>query len=301
MSKITFLKLEKFYMLVLKKIKENLETTADIETITNIYQEIAYLRMNKIRQAVLNNREFIEELSRVYFQIKRTYIASLKNKGRIKKKKELEKISFIKRNGRKVAVFLSCNKYFYGTLISDIWRNLLDYLTTNKTDLVVIGRVGKYLAERSGFGRKMFYFELNDDYPEKEKIKGIMDFIKDYEEIIVFHGKLSSALSQKVARTNISGEITLKEEFGKVKPYLFEPSPEDVLKFFETELISAFANQTISEHQLAKYGARMVAMYRATENAKEIRKKLEVEQRKLERQLLNKKQIELFAGFQLWI
>ncbi len=288
-------------MPTLKQIKENLEATSTIKTITSIYQEIAHLRMNQIRQRVLSNREFIEELSWVYSRIKKSYIASLKKRGKLKKK-ELKKISFIKRNRRSVAVFLSSNQFFYGTLILDIWHNLLNYLNDSKADLAVIGKTGRYLAERSGFGGRIFYFELDDDNPRREQMKKIMDFIKNYEEIIVFHGKFSTAISQKAVQDNISGGITLEleKELGKVKNYLFEPSPEDILELFENELISAFFNQAVLEHRLSRYAARMVAMYQATENAKEIKRKLKIKQKKLERQLLNKKQIELFAGFQLW-
>ena len=288
-------------MPTLKQIKENLEATSTIKTITSIYQEIAHLRMNQIRQRVLSNREFIEELSWVYSRIKKSYISSLKKRGKLKKK-ELKKISFIKRNRRSVAVFLSSNQFFYGTLILDIWHNLLNYLNDSKADLAVIGKTGRYLAERSGFGGRIFYFELDDDNPRREQMKKIMDFIKNYEEIIVFHGKFSTAISQKAVQDNISGGITLEleKELGKVKNYLFEPSPEDILELFENELISAFFNQAVLEHRLSRYAARMVAMYQATENAKKIKRKLKIKQKKLERQLLNKKQIELFAGFQLW-
>ena len=288
-------------MPTLKQIKEDLEATSTIKTITSIYQEIAYLRMNQIRRGVLSNREFIEELSRVYNQIKKSYINSLKKKGRLKKE-ELKKISFIKRNKRRIAVFLSSNQFFYGTLILDIWHNLLNYLNDSKADLAVVGKTGRYLAERGGFEGKIFYFELDDDNPRKEQMKKIMDFIKNYEEIIVFHGRFSTAISQKPVQDNISGGITLEleKELGKVKNYLFEPSPEDILEFFETELISAFFNQAVLEHRLSRYAARMVAMYQATENAKEIKRKLKIKQKKLQRQLSNKKQIELFAGFQLW-
>ena len=146
-------------MPTLKQIKEDLEATSIIKTITSVYQEIAHLRMNQIRQRVLSNREFIEELSRIYNQIKKSYINSLKKGGKLKKK-ELEKISFIKRNKRRITVFLSSNQFFYGTLILDIWHNLLNYLNESKADLAVVGKTGRYLAERSGFGGKIFYFEL---------------------------------------------------------------------------------------------------------------------------------------------
>ena len=146
----------------------------------------------------------------------------------------------------------------------------------------------------------MFYFELDDEKPERERVKGIIEFVKNYEEIIIFHGRFHTVLFQKVVQTNISGGITLEKELGEIKSYLFEPSPEAVLEFFETELMSAFFNQAVLEHRLSRYATRMIAMYQATENAKKIREKLKIEQKKLERQLLNKKQIEVFSGFQLW-
>jgi F0F1-type ATP synthase gamma subunit len=64
--------------------------------------------------------------------------------------------------------------------------------------------------------------------------------------------------------------------------------------------MAAFFSQTILEHRLSRYATRMIAMYQATESAKERRKELEREQKKLTRQLLNKKQIEMFSGLQLW-
>jgi len=283
-------------MLILKEIKENLKALSNIETITRAYQEIANLRMNEIRQTVLSNREFIEELSRVYTLAKKAYLALLKVGGGAMKKEE----SFIKRSRGKVAVFLSCNKPFYGTLILDIWREIQGDLKEKGGDLVTVGRTGKYLAETSGRGlKKMFYFELDDEKPERERVKEIIEFLKNYEEIIIFHGRFHTVLSQKVVQTNISG-ITLEKELGEVKSYLFEPPLEAVLEFFETELLSAFFNQALLEHRLSRYATRMVAMYQATENAEKTREKLEIEQKKLERQLLNKKQVELFSGFQLW-
>jgi len=116
----------------------------------------------------------------------------------------------------------------------------------------------------------------------------------------VFHGRFQTILSQRVVQSNISGGSIKEKKIDEIKKYLFEPSAEAVLDFFETELISAFLNQTILEHRLSRYASRMIAMYQATESAKKRKKELEVEQKKLMRQLLNKKQIEIFSGLQLW-
>ena len=276
-------------MAILKEIKENLKAISNIETITRVYQEIANLRMNKIRQKVLTNREFINQLSQVYSLTKRAYLAQFR-KGKVTKTQQF----FLKSKRPRVVVFLSCNERFYGTLILDICKEVLNYLTENKATLVVVGKMGRYLIERESPGKKIVYFELDDDKPKAKELRDIIEFIKNYQEIIVFHGSFQTILTQKVTQSNISGEIIVEKELEKVKTYLFEPSPEAVLGFFETELKSAFFNQTVLEHQLSKYATRMIAMYRATENARKQKRKLIIQQKKLERQLLNKRQIELF-------
>lgn len=282
----------------LKKIKERLETISALNVITNVYQEIAYSRMIEIRKEVLRTREFLDELAKVYHLIKQSYSNFFKKK--LIKKKVGKEFSFIMKKRGMVTIFLSANEFFYGTLILDIWSRVYDFWKNNKTDLVVIGRVGKYLTESYRLGLKIFYFDLNDQKPEEERIKEVIEFVKRYERIIVFHGKFETILSQNPAITDISGGVSLKERVDEIKNYLFEPSPEAVLEFFETEIVGNLFRQTILEHSLAKYTARMITMYQATENIKQFKKELQKNKRKLEWQLLDKKQVEIFSGFKLW-
>jgi F-type H+-transporting ATPase subunit gamma len=271
-------------MLALKKIKENLKTISYIETIARVYQEIARIKMHQIQESVLKAREFIEELLKLYGLIKSIYPWQIKTE---KKKR--------------VLVFLSSNERFYGSLILDIWKEVEKYLSEKGGDLIIVGRMGKYLAEMSGWGANFYYFELDDEKPEIENIKEIFDFLKEYEEILVFHGKFRTVLTQKVTVTNVSGKKMEKEPLEKEKNYLFEPSPEEVLKFFEEELVFSFFNQVLWEHQLSRYATRMVAMYQAEENAKKIKKQLQKEEEKIKRKFYNKKQIEQFSSQALWI
>lgn len=281
----------------LKKIHQDLEIISTIGLIANVYQETAHLKMVEIRQNVLKTREFLNELTRIYNFIKKSYFSSQKQTN---KKGVREKSSFIAKKQKGVLIFLSVNEIFYGTLILDIWKKIQEYLKKNKNDLVVVGRIGKYLAEGSGLGHKMMYFELNDENPEKETIKNIVELIKNYEKITVFHGKFETVIEQNPAMIDISGGVFLEEEIEGVKKYLFEPSPEAVLGFFETEIVSALFNQTILEHRLARYAARMMSMYQATENAKKMKKGLEETERNLKWQTEDKKQLETFSSFKFW-
>jgi F-type H+-transporting ATPase subunit gamma len=273
-------------MPVLKKIKENLRLISYIEMVARVYQESAKMKMNQIRENVLRNREFIDELLKVYFLIKSGSPVS-KKKIKVTKKK-------------RILVFLSSNERFYGNLILDIWKEVEKFFKDWGGDLAIVGRMGKYLAEKSGFKEEIYYFDLDDERPEIEKIKDIVEFLKNYEEILVFHGRFHTVLTQKVTITNISGKEIEEKRVEKKVDYLFEPSPEEILKFFEEELIFSFFNQCLWEHQLSRYATRMVGMYQAEENAKKLKNKLLIEEMKIKREINNKKQIEQFSQFQLW-
>lgn len=278
-------------MPTLKEIKENLEIISTFKNISSTYQEIANLRMRQMREQVLKNREFFQELLSTYRLIKSAYLFSQK-RGWAKK----EKISFLRPKKEEVVVYLSANQFFYGPLILDIWKEIKKYLQKKKADLAIIGRTGKYFAEKEGFGHKISYFELDDVKPEREIIEEIITFLKNYKKILVFHGKYIGALCQKPVVSDIAGGMVEEEKNLPAEDFIFEPSPEVILEFFETEIVASLFNQTILEHQLARYASRVMAMYQATENAKKLEKSFFIIERKLKRQKLNKKQIELFSN-----
>lgn len=273
-------------MATLKEIKEDIESVETIKNISNIYHEIANLRMRKIREKVLKNRYFFNELLGVYQRVKSASLLIKKPINKEEKQEEKHK----KKN--EVIVVLSANHPFYGNLILDIWTSAFSYYRKKESDLVMVGRIGKYLAESAGLGYKMFYFELDDDNPQESNITAIVDFIKSYKKILVFYGKYKSVLKQTPVISNIS-ELPFKEE--KSEGYLFEPSPESILDFFEKEIIAALFNQCLLEHQLSRYASRVISMYKARENAKKAEEELRKIEKRIKRQIESKEQIELFS------
>lgn len=273
-------------MPTLSEVKKNLETIKKLEEIANAYHQIANIKMNQVKENVLKNRRFFEELLKVY---QRAKTAAFLQSG-------LKEVKILKRKKERVAIFLSANHFFYGNLILNIWSEIKSFLEGYPSDLIVVGKRGKYLAESEGVGSKIFYFELDDENPEEKNIREIIEWARSYKEVFVFYGKYKTVLSQEVAMSRIS-EIPLKEiEKRKGKLYLFEPSPEEVLDFFEREIMTSLFNQCLLEHQLAKYASRAISMHEAKENAKKIEKKIETIKRKLKNQILNKKQIQIFSN-----
>lgn len=284
----------------LKKVKEDLETVNLISTITSVYCEIAKMRMNQIRSWVLKNREFLQEIAKIYQKTKLAYFSFLKKGKILKEGKDLEKITFLKKIPKTAIIFLSANQPFYGKLIYEIWSVLSDFLEAKGIELIVVGKIGRDLVLRFDPSKKFSFFELDDDKPKKEEVEKIVEFAKRFQRVIVFHGKFESPIRQSVTVSEISGIFPTLEKIEKAKEYLFEPSPEEIFEFFETEIFTRLFHQTIFEHQLAKFAARVIAMYEATEKSKKEKEKLQMKKIKIQKDIMNKKQINLFLGHSLW-
>ena len=82
--------------------------------------------------------------------------------------------------------------------------------------------------------------------------------------------------------------------------FLFEPSIEYVVDFFENQIFSIILSQTVSEAQLARFGSRIQAMETAQNNMQKLIEKIARRQKAVKALEINKKQLELFAGRRLW-
>src|SRR4030043_1596977 len=98
-----------------KELKENLEAVVAISSITSVYQEIASLRMNQLREKVAKTRDFLNGVATIYYHAKAAYIAAVQKQ--LAGKKELGSLFFMRRNRKRVIIFLSANEHLYGTLI----------------------------------------------------------------------------------------------------------------------------------------------------------------------------------------
>ncbi len=287
-------------MLTFRKIKKKLRAVSVIETIAAAYQEISKKEMNEIREMTLKNREFIEEISRVYFEAERSYLYE-KEKDKKQVKQGKEKI-FPEPKKERLVVFLSANARFYGSLILNVWKEASSYLAKNKADLAVVGEVGKSLAGENNFSENIYYFNIDDEKPKEKEIREIVKLMKNYKEVKVFHGRFKTVLSQEVFGTDIileAPKIDLKNK-EEISVYLLEPSAEAVLDFFKTELISAFFAQTFLEHRLSRHAVRMVKMYQTRDKAKERKEDLKTKEKKLKWQTFDRKQQEINASSQSW-
>ncbi|KKU56530.1 MAG: ATP synthase gamma chain [Candidatus Amesbacteria bacterium GW2011_GWA2_47_11b] len=262
----------------------------EIKSLVDAYEEIAAGRMQKVRSAVLTAREFLGGLSEVFGEVKFNYT------------KEVLTVERKKRLGKTVAVWISANAGLYGDIVERSFQLFADYLAKNQAEAVVVGRLGtKMMADRLP---KMLYnyYDLEDDRVEVEDLVLVMRYLLQYQKIVVFYGQFKSLVNQVPTATAVSGDelYELKPEEQKKHQYLFEPKIEEVLEFFEGQMLTTMFEQTVHESQLAKFASRLMALDTAVENIDRKVTQLNQAGVRLKHRQDSRKQLNRIAGISLW-
>lgn len=287
-----------------QKLKEEMVITKNMKMMTTAYQEHALEQINFARYSVLASREFAIELAAIFGNVRHSYQRILEKMVEQDKKK-LEELRKSLKNGKEVLVLVSANNKLYGELIPRICHSFIEKARATNSDLVVIGKEGKTYVDKAALNRPYTYFEIPDANINIDVLKPLTTHLLPYENVLIFCGKFNNVVSQEVIAAAVTGtESESVKADGQAKEkdtmFLFEPSIEYVVDFFENQIFSIILSQTISEAQLARFGSRIQAMETAQNNMQKLIDQITRRQKLLRALEINKKQLELFAGRRLW-
>ncbi|OGM19489.1 hypothetical protein A2686_01850, partial [Candidatus Woesebacteria bacterium RIFCSPHIGHO2_01_FULL_38_10] len=254
-------------MIYKKEIDEEIKSVESLKILTEVYGEIASIRMIKIRNFVLKNREFLQTINEIFQDSLKAYASKLTELVRRGKLKKGGRVTFLAHNGKTVAVLISANTGFYGEVIQATFEKFLDDVRQGNVEATIIGRMGRSLFLESEPKTPYTYFDFPDYGIDHVKLSEAIRHLVSYEEIRVYFGRYQSIIKQTPSKFSISAGTPISKEVEEPKvKYIFEPSVEKILMFFETEIFASLFDQSIRESQLAKFASRILAMNVASEN-----------------------------------
>ena len=288
-------------------IREELEALNSIKNLAESYEEIAVIRMQKIKESVLKTRSFLMSISDVYVDLKASYNKEIKDLLERRKKGDKHILPILQKNGKSLLVYLSSNGKLYGSVTMKTFRLFMDDLRKHpdpNSDLLVIGSAGKEMLSGAEINKPFDYFEMPDAKVELDHIKQLMKKFLQYEKVSVYYGKFGNVVSQSAIATSITGEDIFETESFTPTPredrFIFEPTLEKILHFFETQIMSNLFSQTLLENQLARHASRVNAMEEALIHIEEESKSLHRQTTRMKHLVQNKKQLETIGGLALW-
>ncbi len=245
----------------IKDINNNINRINTIKDISSIFEKIASIKINQIRQDVSARKEFYDDIWDIYVKLK----AGNYNDDKVSKNQN--KIN------RTAYIIVSSNSGLIGDMNNKI-INLLkkeikdkEKVATGKYDVFVIGDKGKRILELENIKyvkNYTFKDEVNDEFT-----KEILDDIENYRAVFVLYEEYISLQEQNVRMQNLSIDISSipKEDVIEQEEYIFEPSYKDVLDYFESVMKGQMFAQILYESQLSQYASRMIAMSTANSKA----------------------------------
>lgn len=279
-------------MLYEKDIKDEIRDLEGLRRMVKIYSEIASIRMIKIRNQVLKNRRFLDSIHDIFKDALASYAAKISSLARKGKLKRGEKITFLAHNGKTVAVYISANTGFFGDIVPRTFERFLEDIEDKDVEVTIIGRMGLALFQSAKPKSPYTFFDLPDYGIDQEKLTEIIKHLVQYEKIRVYYGKYQSVINQKPTKMEITAGTPITDEIQEPETkYLFEPSVEKILSFFETQIFASLFDQSIRESQLAKFSSRIIAMDTAGENIRKRIDKMNLKKLRMQHRNKNRKQL----------
>ncbi|MBI2620957.1 F0F1 ATP synthase subunit gamma [candidate division WWE3 bacterium] len=320
-------------MITIRNLKEELQGLKDLETLVNTYQEIAATRMRRVKSSVLRNREYESGLNDIFQQV-RFFYKKRRHKGALRGNGKTVAILFssntmlygsiIEQTFSQFAEYIS-NNITDAVIVGKIGQKLYKVYTdaerarpakqrqtTTEADNIDRKRArpsDSPAATAKTEGQALFtpfpkiepqYFDLSDSGADKSNLKKIVEYVLQYEKIVVYHGKFKNILTQEPSQTLISEELLGEKVAESAYSYIFEPSIEEVLAFFESRILASVFEQSFHESNLSKFASRMIALDYASENINKRIELSELKRREMKHRIEGAKQMTQLSGFRLW-
>ncbi|MGI5901821.1 MAG: ATP synthase F1 subunit gamma [Desulfitobacteriia bacterium] len=273
-----------------RDIRRRIRSVANLEQIAKAMKTIATAKLRKSRAKVIASRPYTKEIQEVV-----TRLAQASN---------VEDHPFLNKRPVKTVGYLliTSDRGLCGGYNANLIRRTNDILDEQKeaeTALVVVGRKGRdYFLKR---GKKIlaYYTGLGDD-PVYEQAGEIAEKVTELyltgqlDEVHIIYSRFISALSQE---PTVSKLLPLEPApLGVQEQYISEPPQKKILEkllpaYLENRIFSALLESKTSE-----MGAKMTAMDSATENAKEVIRKLTLAMNRARQEAITKEISEIVGG-----
>lgn len=212
-------------------------------------------------------------------------------------------------NTKTAMLVISSNKGLCGGYNSQLYKQVKNYLNSNKdkdVEFYFVGRKVKELLKRDGISEtKTFVFEKADpDFSEvKSMAKELAEkFLKDeIGRVVIAFNSFKSAIEfiptvKEILPQTMSEED--KEKLAQDYPveFLYEPSAESILDNLIPEVFNTTIYTSILDAIAAEHGSRMTAMDNATNNSKDMIRNLTLKANKLRQAAITTELTEIVSG-----
>lgn len=277
----------------LKDLRNRITSVSSTMQITSAMKMVSAAKLSKAQDAITQMRPYSEKLT----QLLQDLSASLDDDANSKYAQEREVKNVL-------IVAISSNKGLAGSFNANVvkavkYKAKNDYKNTN-LDIYTLGKKANDVLKKEYSIYKNdthIYDELsfeNTAAIAEELMQLYLD--ERYDKIVLVYNQFKNAGTQIIQHEQFLPIEQLDTDEEKELDYIFEPSKIEIVKdlipkSLKTQLFKALRDSFASEH-----GARMTAMHKATDNAKELRDDLKLSYNKARQASITNEILEIVGG-----
>ena len=278
----------------LKEIRNRISSVSSTMQITNAMKMVSASKLKKAQDSISATLPYSNKLSGL--------IQNISTSG-----ESLDSPFFIQRSIKKIlAVAITSNKGLCGgfnsNVIKEVSRLIETKYVSKNVEIICIGKKGRDILSK----KNNVIDSFNSVYDEfsYENVKKIAELFMEkfsdesYDEIILVYNHSKNAATQHLT---IEPYLPIEEDAEESsaqasRDYIFEPSQSEILNELIPKALVVQLFKAISDSIAGEHGARMTAMYKATENASEIRDQLKLTYNKARQTAITSEILEIVGG-----
>ncbi len=279
----------------LKEIRNRISSVGSTMQITSAMKMVSAAKLKKAQDAIVAMRPYAETLSSLLQNLSGALDGDANSPYTVER--PVKKL---------LAVVITSNRGLAGAFNSNIvkeTKKLIDQFPKAQVDLFTIGKKGNDAYRNSD--RVIYNDNTIFDDLSFEASAMIAEILMakyaagDYDKIILIYNKFKNAATQLVMNEPflpLKPKEQDEEGTGGSTDFIFEPTQQEIVaelipKSLKIQLFKAFRDSFASEH-----GARMTAMHKATDNAKELKDGLTLEYNKARQAAITNEILEIVGG-----
>lgn len=287
-------------MATLREVRRRITSVSNIAQITRAMQMVAASRMKRAQDAILAARPYSDELRAALSRV----VAAVDV--------EVDPL-LARRPVRKIGlVMITTDRGLVGSLNANAARAVLRHITDEanadgeraEITAVTVGRKGRDALRRAGVSISAHFAQLGDrpSFADVTPIARVVtdDFLAGtYDRIEIAYSTFINTLSQRpMIRTVLPVERPemSEDEAEANDEYLFEPSPEAVVRRLLPQYVAVDIYRAVLENRASEQSAQMVAMRSATDNALELIDDLKLVYNKTRQANITREMTEIASG-----
>ena len=278
----------------LKEIRNRIGSIKSTMQITSAMKMVSASKLKKAQDAIIAMRPYSSKLTELLQNLSTTLDGEIG--GAYTNQREVSKV---------LLVVVTSNRGLCGgfnsSIVKETIRNIEENYSNVSVDIFGLGKKGADVL-----GKQYNVIETNNEIFDKltfantaEIAEQLMNLFVDgtYDKIEIIYNQFKNAATQiPQVEDFLPIKAVAKEQSNSNTDYIFEPSKEEIILELIPKSLKMQLYKAIRDSFAAEHGARMTAMHKATDNAKELRDDLLLTYNKARQAAITNEILEIVGG-----